>query len=103
MLSPRRLKTATDRKIANPGDKVTQGCVVSRFLASLIIEPHSATGGLAPRPRKESPASSIIMVPISSIAVTRIGPKILGRMCRMISVNVEQPEILAASRYRESF
>ena len=58
---------------------------------------------LAPRPRKESPASSIIMVPISSIAVTRIGPKILGRMCRIISVNVEQPEILAASRYRESF
>ena len=86
----------TERKMAIPGAKVTQGCVVSRFLVSLIILPHSATGGFAPSPRNDRPASSIIIVPISSMAVTRIGPVIFGRICFKISFPVLHPDKIAA-------
>ena len=102
-VSPNRLNIITDTKIANPGASVTQGCVVSRFLVSLIILPHSATGGFAPSPRKDRPASSIIIVPISSIAVTRMGPVILGSICLKISFQVPQPDSFAARRYTVSF
>ena len=61
----------TDIKIAMPGENVIHGEVVIRLRVSLIILPHSAVGGFAPRPRKLSAASSIIIVPISSMAVTR--------------------------------
>ena len=66
------------------------GEVVIRLRVSLIILPHSAVGGFAPRPRKLSAASSIIIVPISSMAVTRMGPMIFGKMCLKISL----PELL---------
>ena len=60
--------------------------------------PHSAVGGFAPRPRNESPASSIIIVPTSNMAVTRIGPAIFGRMCLTASCVVEHPASFAAFR-----
>ena len=88
----------TERKIAAPGEKATQGAVVIRLLASLIILPHSAVGGFAPSPRKLSPASSIIIVPISSMDVTRIGPMILGSRCTKIILTVPLPASLAAFR-----
>ena len=44
-------------KIANPGASVTHGTVVRRLRVSLIMLPHSAVGGLAPRPRKLNPAN----------------------------------------------
>ena len=83
----------TDIKIAMPVENVIHGEVVIRLRVSLIILPHSAVGGFAPRPRKLSAASSIIIVPISSMAVTRIGPMIFGRMCLKISL----PELLPYS------
>ena len=63
----------------------------------LIILPHSAVGGCAPRFRKLSPASSIIIVPMSSMAVTRIGPRIFGRICRRIICMELSPESRAAA------
>ena len=71
----------TETKIAKPGASVTQGTEDRRLRASLIMLPHSAVGGLAPRPRKLNPASSIIIVPISSMEVTKMGPTIFGRIC----------------------
>ncbi len=82
--------------MAIPGEKVIHGEVVIRLRASLIMLPHSAIGGLAPRPRKLRAASSIIMVPISSTAVTRMGPRILGSICRSRSPAVPLPESRAA-------
>ena len=55
-----------------PGASTIQGEICSILRPSLIMLPHSAAGGCTPSPRKESPASSIIMVPISRTAVTRI-------------------------------
>ena len=77
--------------------------VSNALLPSLIILPHSAIGGFTPSPRKESPASSIIMVPISRTDVTRMGPAILGRICLSRSFPVLLPESFAAIRYAESF
>ena len=95
-VSPRRLKIMTDTKIAKPGASVTHGCVARRFLVSLIMLPHSGTGGFAPSPRKDRPASSIIIVPISNMAVTRTGPKIFGKICFMINFELLHPDNLAA-------
>ena len=53
--------------------------------------------------RKESPASSIIIVPISRTEVTNIGPAIFGRICLNIILNVLLPDSLTAIRYVESF
>ena len=68
-------------KIANPGDKITHGEVCNKERSLLIIKPHSAVGGVAPNPKKERPASSIIIVPISKVAVIKIGFKIFGNIC----------------------
>ena len=86
----------TEIKIARPGDNTTQGVLDRRLRASLIMLPHSAVGGFAPRPRKLSPASSIIMVPISSIDVTRMGPMMFGRICLKMIFQVPLPESFAA-------
>ena len=52
--------------------------------------------GFAPSPKKERPASSIIIVPISNTAVTRIGPKMIGRICFKIIFPVPHPDNQAA-------
>ena len=93
----------TDTKIAMPGENVIQGEVIIRLRVSLIMLPHSAVGAFAPRPRKLSAASSIIIVPMSSTAVTRIGPIIFGRTCMKISFAVPLPESLAAFIQTASF
>ena len=84
--------------MAKPGARVTQGTEDRRLRASLIMLPHSAVGGLAPRPSKLSPASYIIMVPMSSMEVTRIGPMMFGRICLKMIFQVPLPESLAAFR-----
>ena len=88
----------TETKIARPGASVTHGTVVRRLRVSLIMLPHSAVGGLAPRPRKLNPANSIIIVPMSSMEVTRIGPTMFGRMCLKMSFAGLLPERRAALR-----
>ena len=95
-VSPRRLKTITVRKIAQPGARITHGDVWSILLPLLIMEPHSAVGGVAPRPRNDSPAISIIMVPISRTAVTITGPAILGTICFKMIFPVPEPASRAA-------
>ena len=79
-------------KIAIPGLKGIQGDVVIRLRVSLIMLPHSGMGGLAPSPKKLRAASSIIMVPMSSIDVIRMGPIMLGRMCPKMIFPVLLPE-----------
>ena len=65
---------------------------------SLIMEPHSAVGGWAPRPRYDSPASSMSTVPTSSTAHTATGPRMLGSTWRTTSANSPQPCIRHACR-----
>ena len=82
----------TERKIAAPGLKGIQGQVAIRLRVSLTMLPHSAVGGLAPNPKKLSAASSIIIVPMSSMEVTRMEPMMFGRMCRRMIYNVLLPD-----------
>ena len=73
------------------------------LLPLLIMLPHSATGGWAPNPKNDNPAISIIMVPISSIEVTRIGPAIFGSTCRKIICKTESPANWEACIYGRFF
>ena len=79
------------------------GEVVIKLRVSLIILPHSAVGGFAPSPRKLNAASSIIIVPISSIAVTKMGPMMFGRICLKMSFAVLLPDSFAAFIQTVSF
>ena len=98
-LSPSRLNVATVMKIAVPGARITHGAVCNIDRPLFIIAPHSAVGGIAPNPKNDSPANSIMIVPMSRAAVTSTGPAIFGRTCtNKIFVELE-PAIFAASRY----
>lgn len=97
-LSPSRLNVATVIKIAVPGARITHGAVCNIDRPLFIIAPHSAVGGIAPKPKNDSPANSMIIVPMSKAAVTTIVPAILGRTCvNKIAAELE-PAIFAASR-----
>ena len=93
----------TVTKIAAPGAKTIHGETWSMLRPSLIILPHSAIGGFTPSPRKESPANSIIIVPISKTDVTRMGPAMFGRTCFTRSFGVLLPESCAAIIYGAFF
>ena len=60
-------------------------------------------GGFAPSPKKLRADSSIIMVPISNTEVTKIGPRILGRMCFQMIFPVPLPESRTAFIHWVSF
>ena len=45
------------------------------------MAPHSADGGIAPKPKKDRPAISIIIVPIFKVAVVSKMGNILGKIC----------------------
>src|SRR5690606_36019826 len=79
--SPSRLKPSTERKMARPGKIATQGASWMSWRASVSIEPQLGNGGWRPRPRKESAASDSTAEPMPSVAMTRIGPIMLGRIC----------------------
>ena len=80
-LSPRKLNASTTVKIARPGNVPIHHhwkyCV-----PSATIDPHSAVGGCAPRPRNESPERSRIAFARSSVASTITGPATFGRTSR---------------------
>ena len=97
-LSPRRLNVATVIKIAVPGARITQGAVCNIDRPLFIIAPHSAVGGIAPNPRKDKPANSIMIVPRSRAAVTKIVPAMFGKTCLNKIVVELEPAIFAASR-----
>src|SRR4030095_693988 len=58
--SDSRLNDIEVRKIATPGSAGTQAFTKIGPRSVLIIRPHSAAGGVTPRPRKESPAARMI-------------------------------------------
>ena len=85
-------------KIAVPGARMTQGAVCNMERPLFIIAPHSAVGGCAPKPKKDKPANSIMIVPTSRAAVTNKVPAIFGKTCtNKIFVELE-PAIFAASK-----
>jgi hypothetical protein len=70
---------------------------------SATIAPHSAVGGLAPSPRKDSPDSNSVAVPMSRVARTRSGPSTLGRMSTRRDRQAEKPNnrpLSTNSRFR---
>ena len=97
-LSPSKLNVATVMKIAVPGARITHGAVCNIDRPLFIIAPHSAVGGIAPNPRNDSPASSMMIVPMSRAAVTRIVPAIFGKTCTNKIFAELEPAIFAASK-----
>ena len=80
-----------------PGKTLIHHCSRTYSTPSETMRPHSGVGGLAPRPRKERPATSRITVPMSSVICTITGPKALGRMWRRTIRESRTPIVLAAS------
>src|SRR5699024_2920234 len=63
--SPMKLNAITTLRIARPGKTPSHHASIW-LIAPEIIDPHSAVGGWAPKPRKDSPVSRRIAVPMSS-------------------------------------
>src|ERR1041385_6010144 len=59
--------------------------------------PHVGVGGCAPNPRKLKPASSKIAEAKFDEASTKIGPMILGKICRLMIRTLLKPIDRAAS------
>src|SRR5205823_8511194 len=100
-LSPRKLKASTAVKIASPGN-VPIHHHWKYCAPSATIEPHSARGGCAPRPRKESPERSRIAFARSSVASTSTGPTTFGSTSRRSVRRAGAPSRRAACTYSES-
>ena len=100
-LSPRKLKARTAVKIARPG-KVPIHQYWKYCVPVATIEPHSGSGGCAPRPRKESPASRRIAVPRSSVARTSTPPAMFGSTSRNSARRAETPRSREDCTYSES-
>src|SRR5262249_61874983 len=63
-----RLKHIEVMKIITPGKAATNGETQSACRKLLSISPHSALGGVTPRPRKLSPAAKMIEMLIRLVA-----------------------------------
>ena len=66
-------------------------------MAFVSIAPHSGEGGLAPRPRNESAATSRIAVARARVDCTIRGAKLFGRMAEKTIWPSEAPMALSAS------
>src|ERR1700761_77615 len=74
--SPMKLKPTTTVKMARPGNVAShQSWKFTDPVA--IIDPHSAIGGTAPRPRNDRPDNSRMALPTPSAARTTTGPSTL--------------------------
>src|SRR5258708_3111051 len=58
-----RLKHSEGRTIASPGKAATIGLTKIAWRKALSISPHSGFGGVTPRPRNESPADRMMLMP----------------------------------------
>src|SRR5581483_11719786 len=100
-LSPMKLNASTIVKIARPGNVPIHHhwkyCV-----PSATIEPHSAWGGCAPRPRNDSPDKSRIALARSSVASTSTGPATFGSTSRTSVRFADEPSSRADWTYSES-
>ncbi len=76
--SPARLMLITSAKIIRPGMIETCGEVNRILRPSPSMEPRSACGGWAPRPRKDSPAVSRIIQPMVVDMVMTITGRTFG-------------------------
>ncbi len=95
--SPTRLMLMTSAKIIRPGITETCGAVNNSCRPSPSIEPRSACGGCAPRPRKDSPAVSRIIQPTVVDMVTTIVGSTFGSTSLNRIAGCEAPESRAAS------
>src|SRR5918996_2751911 len=79
--SPKKLKDSTTRKMAMPGERVSQGArsMVSKALRNM--PPQVGVGGFTPTPKKLSEASSKIAEATERLACTITGAKQLGIRC----------------------
>ena len=72
-------------------------------MPALSIWPHDGVGGLTPRPRNESDASSRIAQVATNAACTSSGPRQFGRMVRNRMRGVPAPIVRAATTYSRTF
>src|SRR6476661_4515758 len=63
-----KLKHMEVMKIMTPGSAATSGDTHSAWRRLLSISPHSALGGVTPRPRKLNPAASMMQMLIRLVA-----------------------------------
>jgi len=94
--SPSRLIPKTRKRSANPGIFTNQGSKTTKSLASAIMRPQEAMGGLMPRPRKERAASSMTAWAISRVVTVISGITRQGSMSAIRMLKFEQPAARAA-------
>src|SRR5215207_3225785 len=94
--SPKKFSAMTTLMMATPGTSAYHQYCKPLSAPCLIIAPHSAVGGTAPRPIKLRPAVSTIADPTSRVPLTIIGASVEGRMCRNKMRFLPAPTDLAA-------
>ena len=92
------MNAITTVKIARPGNTPIHH--ESKFCTAVdTIDPHSAVGGFAPRPRNDRPESSSVAVPMSRLARISTGPTTIGRMSVRNDRSAEKPSNRSANTY----
>ncbi len=87
---------STAESRAAPGKKATQGAETRKVWPSASMLPQEMVGDCAPRPRKERPASAIMLLPTPMVAATMTGPTAFGSRWRSSSVVCPTPMARAA-------
>ena len=95
--SPTRLKQTTVMTMHSPGHTMSHGELVVNLIEPASIVPQLESGGIAPRPTKLSPASTIIATPASTVIMTMSGDRMCGTTCRRRIVDRRRPRLRAAS------
>jgi hypothetical protein len=88
--------------MAMPGKKMRCGAEKNRLRSKPIMEPHSACGCWAPRPRNERAATSRMAPPMPSVPCTMSGVSELGRMRRLRIPRDDSPKARDAVTYSRS-
>jgi hypothetical protein len=91
------LKHTTAKTIRRPGVVEIHQPACSHCCPSLMMLPQLASGGRTPKPRKLSAASTRIVLPMSSVALTITGAMQLGSRCRNMMRARPKPSDLAAT------
>ena len=78
MPSASRLKLSTEIPSKRPGNSAIHQATSMASWPAPIMLPHDGVGGRIPMPRKDSPASAVIIPPTIIAALTRTGVIALG-------------------------
>src|SRR5215211_5411609 len=97
--SPRRLSPIPVKTMASPGNVTIHHCWARYVFPSVIICPHSGSGGCTPRPRNDSAVADRMQRTISDMAKVIVGVMTLGRAWRKIWRPGRKPRARAASMY----